>query len=312
MTKRVLIIDRMHESILEMLQAHGLTPDYQPEIRRSEILEKIDAYFGLVVRSKTAIDRELISAATNLRFVARAGAGLDKMDLVYLKEKGIVCINAPEGNRDALGEHNVGVLLALLHRLHLADREVRGKIWDREGNRGTELGGKTVGIFGYGFMGSAFAEKLRGFGCRIIAYDKYKTGFSAAYVKEVSLETFFQETEILSIHVPLTSETANLFDVAYLRQFPRLKVILNSARGGIMSNETILTLLDEGALIGAGLDVLENEKLNKLTEKEQAEFDQLAHSDRVILTPHVAGWSHESYRRINEVIVEKLVASKLV
>lgn len=301
----------MHESILDMLENNGFEADYQPEIKRSEILERIKGCFGVVVRSKTSIDRELIDAAGDLKFVARAGAGLEKMDLDYMHEKGIECVNAPEGNRDALGEHNVGVLLCLLHRLHLADREVRGKIWDREGNRGTELGEKTVGIFGYGFMGSAFAEKLRGFGCRIIAYDKYKTGFSAAYVKEVSLETFFQETEILSIHVPLTDETNNLFDVPFLQRFSKLKVILNSARGGIISNETILTLLDRGSLLGVGLDVLENEKLNKLTEKERQEFEELAHSDRVILTPHVAGWSHESYRRINEVIIEKLISLKL-
>lgn len=306
MTKRVLIIDRMHESILEMLQNKGATADYQPEIKREAILERIKGAYGIVVRSKTPIDRELIDAAGSLRFVARAGAGLEKMDTDYLEEKGIAWVNAPEGNRDALGEHNVGVLLSLLHRLHLADREVRGKVWDREGNRGTELKDKTVGIFGYGFMGSSFAEKLRGFGCRIIAYDKYKTGFSAAYVKEVSLETLQQETDILSIHVPLTPETNNLFDVTFLKQFPKLRILLNSARGGIMSNETVLRLLEEDLLQGVGLDVLENEKLNRLTEKQQQEFDQLAASDRVILTPHVAGWSYESYVRINEVMIGKL------
>lgn len=312
MTKRVLIIDRMHESILEMLQNTGAIADYQPEIKRAEILERIKGAYGVVVRSKTAIDRELIDAAVDLQFVARAGAGLEKMDTDYLEEKNIAWVNAPEGNRDALGEHNVGVLLALLHRLHLADREVRGKVWDREGNRGTELKDKTVGIFGYGFMGSSFAEKLRGFGCRIIAYDKYKTGFSAAYVKEVSLETLQQETEILSIHVPLTPETDNLFDVSFLKQFPKLRILLNSARGGILNNETVLSLLEEDLLHGVGLDVLENEKLNKLSDKQQQEFNQLAASDRVILTPHVAGWSYESYVRINEVMIEKLVKLELL
>ncbi len=312
MTKRILIIDRMHESILEMLDDKGLKADYQPEINREEILQCVKGAHGVVVRSKTSIDRELIDASGTLRFVARAGAGLEKMDTDYLEAKNIAWVNAPEGNRDALGEHNVGVLLALLHRLHLADREVRGKVWDREGNRGTELKDKTVGIFGYGFMGSSFAEKLRGFGCRIIAYDKYKTGFSAAYVKEVSLETFQQETQILSIHVPLTPETDNLFDVPYLKQFPKLRILLNSARGGILSNETVLSLLDEGLLQGVGLDVLENEKLNRLSEKQQQEFDELAASDRVILTPHVAGWSHESYHRINEVLIQKLEKLELI
>ncbi|MEM9327855.1 MAG: NAD(P)-dependent oxidoreductase, partial [Bacteroidota bacterium] len=218
MENSVLIIDRMHESLLEMLQSRKVTVDYQPNITREEILERIQDYQGLIIRSKTAIDKALIDRASSLKFIARAGSGLDKMDVPYLEEKGVQFVNAPEGNRDSVGEHAVGMLLSLLHRLNLADLEVREKIWDREGNRGMELKGKTVGIYGYGFMGSALAEKLTGFGCHVIAYDKYKTGYGSDLVEECSLAVFQQRTEILSIHLPLASDTANLFTLDYLRE----------------------------------------------------------------------------------------------
>ncbi len=310
--KHILIIDEMHESILGLLADRKCKVSYEPDITRPGILSRLNNVEGLFVRSKTAVDRELIDAAPNLKFVARAGAGIEKMDLDYLKAKKIAWVNAPEGNRDSLGEHAVGVLLSLLHKLHLADKQVRDRIWDREGNRGLELKGKTVGIFGYGYMGSAFVEKLAGFGCRVMAYDKYKSGFGNDRVQEVDLETLFQETEILSIHVPLTDETKNLFDHAYLSRFKKLFILINTARGGVMSNHTVVDLLQSGRLYGAGLDVLENEKLHKMSPEQQSDFDYLIHSPQVLLTPHVGGWSHESYRRINEVLVEKLIQLHLL
>ena len=204
------------------------------------------------------------------------------------------------------------MLLSLLHRLNLADREVRKRIWDRERNRGIELKGKTVGIYGYGYMGSAFAEKLIGFGCRVIGYDKYKTGYSSEFVEACDLATFKAQTQILSIHIPLAEDTANLFTQDYLEQFPQLMIILNTARGGVLDTHAVINLLKAGKLHGAGLDVLQNEKLGQMTEREQADFDFLKAHDRVMLTPHVAGWSHESYVRINEVMISKLVELGLV
>ncbi len=304
--KKVLIIDLMHDSINDMLLKTGFEAHYRPDIERGEILSIISDYHGIIVRSKTNIDKELIDLGTSLEFVGRAGAGIDKVDYPYLTSKNIRMINAPEGNRDAVGEHTIGMLLSILHKINTANLEVRSNIWDREGNRGWELKRRTVGIFGYGFMGSSLARKLQGFGCRVIAYDKYKSGFGTQYIEEVSLDVFKKETEILSIHVPLTAETKNLFDEKYLKSFDRLKIVLNTARGEVLQLSALLGLLETGLLYGAGLDVLENEKINKLSEGEQEIFSRLKKLPNVILTPHVAGWTFESYERINKVLVRKL------
>lgn len=289
-----------------MFSDRELEPVYAPRISRKEILSEISSFYGLVVRSKTPIDEEVINAASNLKFVARAGAGIEKMDTDLLQARGIKWVNAPEGNRDAVGEHTIGMLLSLLHNLNHADGQVREKIWDREGNRGYELKGRTVGIFGYGNMGSALAEKLQGFGCNVIAYDKYKKGYGSESVKECDLDTFIANTEILSIHVPLTDETRSLFNVSFSERFNKLFIVLNTARGEILTNKTIIHLLQTGRVMGACLDVLEHEKLNKMSAEEEREFQFLVDSPNVILSPHVAGWTHESYRRINEVLISKL------
>ena len=296
----------MHESIFELLQSAGFQPDYKPDISREEILAIIGQYHGIIVRSKTKIDKELLENAIKLEFVARAGAGIDNIDYAEVSKREIKLVNAPEGNRDALGEHTVGMLLTLLHKLGTADREVKAGVWHREQNRGTELGGKVVGIYGFGFMGSAFAEKLKGFGCKVLVYDKYKTNLSDGFIEQVDLETFMEQTEVLSLHVPLTSETKGLFDTNYLLKFSKLSILLNTARGEILPIEALITLLKSQKLIGAGLDVLENEKIQELSADQQKMFDQLVAFDNVILTPHVAGWTYESYERINKVIVSKL------
>lgn len=309
--KKVLIIDDMHESISELLSNAGYEPHYRPEIVRSEILEVAGQYEGMIVRSKTAIDRELMEKAVRLEFLGRAGAGIDKIDIAYVQQRGISLVNAPEGNRDALAEHTVGMLLSLLHKINCADSEIRNGSWKREDNRGFELMGKTVGVFGYGFMGAAFASRLSGFGCEVIAYDKYKDNFGNAMVSEVELAEFKANTEILSIHVPLTSETKFLFEHEFLRSFPKLKVVINTARGKVLKLHDLVGMLENGHLFGACLDVLENEKLGTLSEQERNDFERLTKLKNVILTPHVAGWTHESYRKINEVLVDKIKAQYL-
>ena len=308
---RVLIVNKMHRSIGPMLSEIGWAVDYKPTITRDEILEILPKYEGLIIRSKTTVNQELIDRGSNLKFVARAGAGIDQVDISALEARGIMLINAPEGNRSALGEHAVGLLLAAMHNINRGAGEVKQGLWKREANRGIELGGKTVGIYGYGYMGSAFAEKLTGFGCRVIAFDKYKEEFGNRHVQEVSLEHFERETEILSIHVPLTSETRKRFTAEYLRGFPNLKFIINTARGEVLDLEGLLELLNEHRILGAGLDVLENEKIDQLNEHERSVFEALAKRDDVIMTPHVAGWTHESYVRINEVIINKMVEKGL-
>lgn len=309
--QKVLIVNKMHPSILNMLGELGWGVDYLPEITRSEILDVLPEYAGLIIRSKTTVDHELISKGRRLKFVARAGAGIDQIDMAQLDQKNIILINAPEGNRGALGEHTVGLLLSLMHNINRSAGEVRNKIWKREANRGIELAGKTVGIYGYGFMGSAFAEKLTGFGCRVIAYDKYKENFDDNYVQEVTREHFEKETEILSIHVPLTSETRERFDLEYLSRYKKLKFLLNTSRGEVLHLQAVNQLLESGQLVGAGLDVLENEKLDALSEAELQEFEKLVRNPNVIITPHIAGWTHESYRKINEVIINKMIEKGL-
>ncbi|WP_421872018.1 NAD(P)-dependent oxidoreductase [Marinoscillum sp.] len=304
--QKILIVDLMHDSIVPMLLEAGFEADYRPSITPEEVHDIIHKYDGIMVRSKLSMDKSLIDKATKLKFVARAGAGIDKVDYPYLTAKGIKLINAPEGNRDAVGEHATGMLLSLFHNLNRANMEVKSGIWDREGNRGLELKGKTVGIYGYGFMGTSFARKLRGFDCRILAYDKYKEGSELDWVARVDLTTLFEETEILSIHVPLTSETRGLFDGEYLSKFKNLKVIINTSRGEVLRLDAVNQLFDSGKLIGAVLDVLENEKINQLSDAEQKEFDQLVQNDKILMSPHVAGWTFESYERINEVLVSKL------
>ena len=306
--KRVLIVDDMHESIIPLLKEAGYEPVYLPVITREDILKVLKDFTGLIIRSKTNVDKELIEAAKNLKFVARAGAGIDKVDMEYLTARGIRMINAPEGNRDSLGEHALGLLLALLHRIPVSFNQIRQGTWDREGNRGIELKGKVVGIYGVGNMGKAFAEKLTGFGCEVIGFD-IKGQVDADHVKLVSLDEFMLRTEILSIHVPLKEDTRALFDRNYLERFQQLRVVVNTARGEVMKTQEVLELLTENKLYGLATDVLENEKLSTYNAQEQSLLNNLMTHPNVIITPHVGGWTYESYARINEVIVDKLKAT---
>lgn len=304
--KKVLIVDKMHESIFPLLKEIGLEADYRPGLSKEEIRELIGRYEILFVRSKIAVDRELLARAAALKIVGRAGAGIDQLDITELQRRGIHVINAPEGNRDAVGEHAVGMLLCLLNNMLRADAQVRQGIWDREGNRGTELAGKTVGIIGFGYMGQAFARRLQGFNCRLLAFDKYKKGFGGELAEESSLERIRQEADVLSLHIPLNEENRGLINGAYLQAFRKPLILLNTARGEILPLNDLLQAMESGKVVAAGLDVLENEKLHQLSAGENEIFSYLVQSDRLLFTPHVAGWTHESYRKINEVLVGKL------
>jgi D-3-phosphoglycerate dehydrogenase / 2-oxoglutarate reductase len=306
-----LIIDEMHPSIIPMLEQISVRPDYHPGISREEILAMIGNYEGIMIRSKTSIDKELLSKAAKLKFIARAGSGMDQIDVEEAKRRNILIINAPEGNRDALGEHCVGLMLSLLNKIYISDDQVRKGVWDREGNRGYELKGKTVGLIGYGFMGSAVAEKLKSFQCRVIAYDKYRKDFSDEYVREVSLEQILEETDILSLHIPLSAETRGMIDEKYFSRFRKEIWFINTARGEILPLSALNKSLKTGKVRGAALDVLENEKLNKLNQEQLHDFNELIASDRVLLTPHVGGWTHESYVRINEILAGKIKAANV-
>lgn len=303
---KILIIDEMHLSIVEMLEKNGHQVTYSPKITRQEILDQVAVYDGLIIRSKTPMDRELLERAINLKFIGRAGAGLDQIDLDYLVERRVKLFHAAKGNRDAVAEHAVGGLLALFNNILKADSEVRKGIWDREGNRGHELMGKTVGIMGYGNMGKSFAKRLSGFGVNVLAYDKYKVDFGSELAQEVIWEKVKAEADILSIHVPLTPETRNFFTVEELESFGKPFWLINTARGEVISFSTLNKALDRGIVRGAVLDVLENEKFQKFSPEQKTEFEKLAARSNVIFSPHVAGWTFESYEKINKVLVKKI------
>ncbi|SHM43948.1 D-3-phosphoglycerate dehydrogenase [Cyclobacterium lianum] len=303
---RILIIDQMHESIVPLLEERGHSVDYRPEIDRKEILACLERYEGLVIRSKTPIDRPLLEQGPRLQFVARAGAGLDNIDLDFLKENNIALYHAPEGNRDAVAEHAIGMLLALFNHYIQSDRQVRSGIWDREANRGEELAGKTVGVFGYGNMGQAFARKLSGFDVEILAYDKYKSGFGSPQVRECDFKTLQDRADVLSIHVPLTDETRNFFTREIIAGFKKPFYLINTARGEVIRMDTLNEALQNGLLKGAVLDVLEKEKFQTLTAAEKLSLEKLTGWENVIFSPHVAGWTRESYLKINQVLVAKI------
>ena len=304
MNKKILIADHLHPTFKEEAEKMGFECDVQPMISREETIAILSEYAGIAIRTKFQIDREIIDAGKNLKVIARAGAGMDNVDEEYAILKGIKCINGPEGNRDAVAEHVIGMLLSLLNNLNVADDEVRHGIWNREGNRGYELKGKTVAIIGYGNTGQMLARKLSGFEAKVIAYDKYKTGFSDAFAQEVSMEQVVKEADILSFHIPLTFETRQLLNEEYLFHFKKQILLLNASRGEVVNTRAVLNGLKNGKISAAGLDVLELEKFPALAEQEW--FAELSENKKVILSPHIAGWTHESYRKISEVLAQKL------
>ena len=306
--KKILIVDDLHPAFKEQAIAMGYEVDDKPQITRQQTLAKIKDYVGIAVRTKFRIDAEIFAAAPNLKFVARAGAGLDNIDDQIASERNIELINAPEGNCDAVGEHATGLLLSLMNNFRRADIEIRNGLWDREGNRGYELKGKKVGIIGYGFMGQSFAKKLAGFEVDVMAYDKYKIGFSDAFAREVSMEEIVKHSDVLSLHIPLTAETKLMVDDEYFFHFKKPIFFINTARGEIVKIDAVLNAIKAGKILGAGLDVLQTEKFPALGE--QAWYNELKNNDKVILTPHVGGWTFDSYRKISEVLAEKLSGIK--
>lgn len=308
-SKRILFIDSNHPLLHEELRAAGFVCDLQYEWSKEKVMQELHNYTGVVIRSRFKLDKEMLDKGTNLKFIARAGAGMENIDVAYAESKGIKCLHAPEGNRDAVGEHALGMLLMLLNNLKKADAEVRRGIWLREENRGHEIQGKTVGIIGYGNMGSAFAQRLKGFDCRVIAYDKYKKNFSNEYVKESTMEDLWEHADIVSPHLPLTDETDHLANNEFFNRFKKNIYFINTARGKNVNTADLVEQIKSGKVLGACLDVLEYESLSfealdasKLPES----FQYLIKSDKVILTPHIAGWTYESHEKIAETLLRKI------
>lgn len=311
MALRILFIDSVHNRLQKELEAVGLVCDLQYDWDSDKIAAELPNYTGIVIRSRIKLDKEIISKGANLKFIARAGAGMENIDIHFAHSMGIHCLHAPEGNRDAVGEHALGMLLCLFNNICRADKEVRGGKWIREGNRGIELQGKTVGIIGYGNMGSAFAQRLKGFGVNVLAYDKYKKGFSDEYAREASLEELFEKADVLSLHVPLTDETRFMVDDAFLAKFKKNIYLINTARGKMVKTDGLVKHLKQGKVLGACLDVLEYESLSFEAMKPEnmpEPLQYLISSDKVILTPHIAGWTHESNEKIAAALASKILA----
>jgi D-3-phosphoglycerate dehydrogenase len=309
-SRSILFIDSVHPRLQKELEAAGFTCHLQYEWDKERIAKELPNYKGVVIRSRIKLDKELISKGTNLKFIARAGAGMENIDVHHAHTMGIHCIHAPEGNRDAVGEHALGMLLSLLNNICRSNQQVRKWEWIREGNRGTELQGKTVGIIGYGNMGSAFAQRLKGFGVNVLAYDKYKKDFSDEFAKEATLKELFEKADVLSLHVPLTDETNQMVNFSFLEKFKKDIYLINTARGKVVNTDDLVTWMKQGKVLGACLDVLEYESLSfeGLDKANLPEaFKYLLDSDRVILTPHIAGWTHESNEKIAAILAQKIL-----
>lgn len=295
--KKVLFIDQMHPFLQEQLTKWGFQCDLKHTASKEEIADILHEYEGIAVRSRLKITADLIDKATQLKFIARAGAGLESIDVDYAEQKGIACLSSPEGNRDSVAEHALGMLLSMLNNLNRSNREVKQGLWQREANRGRELMGKTVGIVGYGYMGNAFAKRLQGFGVEVIAYDKFKTDYGNEYARAVSLKELQEQADVVSFHIYWIPENDKMVNDAYLSAFKKSIYLINTARGKILETADLVKHLKSGKVLGAALDVLEYEghsfhEFNVATLPEA--FQYLTEADNVILSPHIAGWTHES------------------
>ena len=309
---KILHIDSNHELMIEQLRAAGHINEEDYTSSKEEIEAKIEQYEGVVIRSRFKIDKQFLDAATNLKFIARVGAGLESIDIPYAESKGIALIAAPEGNRNAVGEHALGMLLMLFNKLKQADNEVRAGQWNREKNRGLELEGKTVGLIGYGNMGNAFSRKLKGFDCEVLCYD-IRPNLGNENARQVSLEELQQRADVLSLHTPWTPLTDKMVDTEFINGFKKPFWLINTARGKSVVTEALTNALKSGKILGAGLDVLEYEKLsfeNLFTDTEQMPepLQYLIQAENVVLTPHIAGWTVESKIKLAQTIVDKILA----
>jgi D-3-phosphoglycerate dehydrogenase / 2-oxoglutarate reductase len=307
---RVLLADSVHPILIDLFKDAGFTTQYFKDIDYSEFIRIIPDYEGLIIRGRFILNQDFFNQATRLKFVGRVGSGMENIDYPYALKRGVICFNSPEGNRDAVADHAMGMLLGLMNRLFIVNREVREGIWLREENRGIELAGKTVGIIGYGHMGSAFSERLSGFGVKVLAYDKYKSGFGNSWVSESSLDDIFLESDIISFHVPLTSETEYMFNREFINKCRKAFFLINTSRGKVVNTEHLLDGLKERKVIGAALDVLEYEDHSFehfFNKPLPIVFSELCKRDDVVLSPHIAGWTIESNYKLAEVLACKIL-----
>ena len=308
---KILHIDKNHPLMLSQLSAQGFENEEDYTNTKEAIESKIADYDGIIIRSRFPIDKTFLDKATRLKFIGRVGAGLENIDGAYAESKGITLIAAPEGNRNAVGEHTLGMLLALLNKFKKANNEIKNGKWLREENRGWELDGKTIGIIGYGNMGKSFAKKLRGFDCNVICYDILPDK-GDENAKQVTLVDFFRQADIVSLHTPQTPQTEKRINTAFINSFAKSFWCLNTARGKSVVTDDLVNALKNGKVLGAGLDVLEYEKASFedffSDGQMPASFKYLLDADNVILTPHIAGWTLESKEKLAQIIVDKIIS----
>lgn len=309
---KILHIDKNHPLLIKQLSEVGFINEENYTSSKKEIEQIISEYNGVVIRSRFKIDKTFIDAAKNLKFIARVGAGLESIDVDYANAIGIQLFSAPEGNRNAVGEHTLGMLLSLFNKLNQADDQVKKGLWQRESNRGIELDGKTVGIIGYGNMGKAFAKKLQGFDCKVICYD-IKEGVEDKNAQQVSLQTIQNQIDVLSLHTPWTPLTNKMVNTKFIKKFSKPFWLLNTARGKSVVTSDLVKALKSGKILGAGLDVLEYEKLSFeslfASQEIPKPLQELLNFKNVILTPHVAGWTVESKEKLAQTIVDKILVN---
>lgn len=305
---KVLITDNVHQLLIDKLSNEGYDVTYLPDISLNEVKNIIKAYHIIVINTKTKMDKEMLDYASNLRLIIRLGSGLDIIDLDYAKKKGVIVKNTPEGNRNAVAEHALGMLLCLFNNINISSNQVKDFQWEREKNRGIELEGKTIGIIGFGNTGSYFAKLLRGFDVNILVYDKYKQRFDECfrYLEETRMESLYENCDIVSLHVPLTEETKYLVDKSFINKFKKNIYLINTSRGKVVNTSDLIDELNSGKVKGAVLDVLENEKPNTFTTQEKEIYGELFQKENLIVTPHIAGWTKESKEKIAKFSYEKI------